>query len=79
MRSQPRTTRRSTRCGSSALTGAFELLLAEGDVIEAGALRIEVMATPGHTADSLSYRIDGNVWVGACLRVMRGCIRRRAA
>ena len=50
-----------------ALTGAFELLLAEGDVIEAGALRIEVMATPGHTADSLSYRIDGNVWVGDTL------------
>jgi len=50
-----------------ALTGAFELLLADGDVIEAGALRIEVMATPGHTADSLSYRIDGNVWVGDTL------------
>ena len=50
-----------------ALTGAFETLLADGDVIEAGALRIEVMATPGHTADSLSYRIEGNVWVGDTL------------
>lgn len=50
-----------------ALTGAFDLLLADGDVIEAGAVRIEVMATPGHTADSLSYRIDGNVWVGDTL------------
>lgn len=47
-----------------ALTGAFDLLLADGDVIQAGVLRIEVMATPGHTADGLSYRIDGNVWVG---------------
>ncbi|MHB8912471.1 MAG: MBL fold metallo-hydrolase [Lysobacter sp.] len=50
-----------------ALTGAFETLLADGDVVEAGALRIEVMATPGHTADSLGYRIDGNVWVGDTL------------
>ena len=50
-----------------ALADAFELLLAEGDVIQAGALRIEVMATPGHTADSLSYRIGGNVWVGDTL------------
>ena len=50
-----------------AFADAFELLLADGDVIEAGALRIEVMATPGHTADSLSYRIDGNVFVGDTL------------
>ena len=49
------------------LTGAFETLLADGDVVEAGALRIEVMATPGHTADGLSYRIDANVWVGDTL------------
>lgn len=49
------------------LTGAFDLLLADGDAIEAGALLIEVMATPGHTADSLSYRIDGNVFVGDTL------------
>ena len=47
-----------------ALTGAFDQLLADGEVIEAGSLRIEVMATPGHTADSLSYRIDDNVFVG---------------
>jgi len=47
-----------------ALTGAFDQLLADGDVLHAGTLRIEVLATPGHTADSLSYRIDGNVFVG---------------
>ena len=47
-----------------ALHDAFDALLDDGDVIEAGALRIEVLATPGHTADSLSYRIDGNVFVG---------------
>ena len=49
------------------LTDAFEQLLVDGEVIEAGALRIEVLATPGHTADSISYRIDGNVFVGDTL------------
>lgn len=50
-----------------ALADAFDLLLADGETIEAGVLRIEVMATPGHTADSISYRIDGNVFVGDTL------------
>jgi glyoxylase-like metal-dependent hydrolase (beta-lactamase superfamily II) len=47
-----------------ALTGAFDRILSDGDTIDAGALRITVMATPGHTADGVSYRIDGNVFVG---------------
>jgi glyoxylase-like metal-dependent hydrolase (beta-lactamase superfamily II) len=46
------------------LAEAFDVLLHDGDVIEAGSLHIEVMATPGHTADSLAYRVDGNVFVG---------------
>lgn len=50
-----------------ALDGAFEQLLADGDVVQAGSLRFEVMATPGHTSDSLSYRIDDNVFVGDTL------------
>lgn len=49
------------------LADAFQQLLVDGEVIEAGKLRIEVMATPGHTADSISYRIDGNVFVGDTL------------
>lgn len=49
------------------LADAFEQLLADGEVIEAGALRIEVLATPGHTADGISYRIDGNVFIGDTL------------
>jgi glyoxylase-like metal-dependent hydrolase (beta-lactamase superfamily II) len=49
------------------LADAFESLLADGDVIDAGALRIEVLATPGHTADGISYRIDGNVFIGDTL------------
>ena len=47
-----------------ALAGAFDATYAEGDVIEAGRLRFTVLATPGHTADSLGYAIDGHVFVG---------------
>ena len=50
-----------------ALTHAFDGLLSNGDTIDAVALRLEVIETPGHTADGLSYRIDGNVFVGDTL------------
>lgn len=50
-----------------ALRDAFDATFADGDVIEAGSLRFEVMATPGHTSDSLSYRIEDNVFVGDTL------------
>ena len=35
--------------------------LADGEVIDAAGLRITVMATPGHTADSLSFLVDDAV------------------
>ena len=50
-----------------ALANAFDATFEDGDVIEAGALRFAVMATPGHTSDSLSYAIDGHVFVGDTL------------
>ncbi len=50
-----------------ALVDAFDSLLADGQVVAAGALRIEVIALPGHTADSLGYRIGGNVFIGDTL------------
>ncbi|MGY0558937.1 MULTISPECIES: MBL fold metallo-hydrolase [unclassified Lysobacter] len=50
-----------------AVVHAFDQLLADGDVIHAGQLRIEVLATPGHTADGLSYRIGDNVFIGDTL------------
>ncbi|MFC7301776.1 MBL fold metallo-hydrolase [Cognatiluteimonas weifangensis] len=49
------------------LAHAFDALLIDGEVIEAGDLHIEVLAMPGHTADGLAYRIDGNVFVGDTL------------
>jgi glyoxylase-like metal-dependent hydrolase (beta-lactamase superfamily II) len=33
--------------------------LSDGEVIDAAGLRITVLATPGHTADSLSFLVDG--------------------
>ncbi|MEU0542595.1 MBL fold metallo-hydrolase [Nocardia sp. NPDC005978] len=33
--------------------------LSDGEVIEAAGLRITVLATPGHTEDSLSFLVDG--------------------
>ena len=40
--------------------------LADGDVVAAGELRLEVVGTPGHTADSLSFLLpeDGGLLTG---------------
>ena len=35
--------------------------LTDGEVIDAAGLRIKVLATPGHTADSVSFVVDGAV------------------
>lgn len=50
-----------------ALHDAFDATFSDGDALEAGALRFEVLATPGHTSDSLSYAIEGQVFVGDTL------------
>jgi glyoxylase-like metal-dependent hydrolase (beta-lactamase superfamily II) len=45
-----------------ALDPAFRLGslgLADGDVVEVGGAALRVVATPGHTADSLSFLLDG--------------------
>jgi glyoxylase-like metal-dependent hydrolase (beta-lactamase superfamily II) len=38
--------------------------LTDGEVIDAAALRITVLATPGHTADSVSFLLDDAVLTG---------------
>lgn len=48
--------------------------LADGDVVALGGLAIEVVATPGHTDDSLSFRVPGAVFTGDAL-LIRGCGR----
>ncbi|HET6296796.1 MAG TPA: MBL fold metallo-hydrolase [Kribbella sp.] len=59
-------------CGIRAVDPAFRIPtdhahgLAEGDVISAGELRIEVLPTPGHTLDSVCFWLpqDGSLLTG---------------
>jgi len=59
-------------CGVRAVDPAFRIPtdhahgLAEGDVITAGGLRIEVLPTPGHTMDSVCFWLpqDGSLLTG---------------
>jgi glyoxylase-like metal-dependent hydrolase (beta-lactamase superfamily II) len=43
---------------------AFDRLVADGEQLQLGSLAIDVIETPGHTPDSVSYRIGANVFVG---------------
>lgn len=45
----------------------FDRLLEDGDVIEAGALKIEVMHTPGHTPACNTYKIGTAIFTGDVL------------
>ena len=42
----------------------FDKLFSDGDVFRIGGLECEVIATPGHTNDSVSYRMGSVVFVG---------------
>lgn len=53
--------------GDAALANAFEHLFEDGDTVQAGALQLTVMATPGHTSDSLTYLLDGHAFIGDTL------------
>jgi len=45
----------------------FDRLLADGDILRLGALDIRVMATPGHTNDSLTYLVGDAAFIGDTL------------
>lgn len=45
----------------------FDRLFADGERLALGALAIEILATPGHTSDSVSYHIADAVFVGDTL------------
>jgi glyoxylase-like metal-dependent hydrolase (beta-lactamase superfamily II) len=45
----------------------FDRLLVDGETLSAGALAIEVLATPGHTPACVSYRIADAVFTGDAL------------
>ncbi|MFO0551517.1 MAG: MBL fold metallo-hydrolase [Polyangiaceae bacterium] len=57
-----------TVCGVAGATCA-DRRVQTGDVIELGALAIEVLSTPGHTDDSVSYRVADRVFTGDALLV----------
>jgi glyoxylase-like metal-dependent hydrolase (beta-lactamase superfamily II) len=46
-----------------------DVSVGEGDVVEAGKLRIQVLHTPGHTPDSVLYVFEGHVATGDTLFV----------
>lgn len=45
----------------------FDRLVSDGDVLDAGSIRIEVLETPGHTPACVSYKIDDALFVGDAL------------
>ena len=45
----------------------FDRLLADGEILEVGPLKIEVLHTPGHTPACVSYKIDDAVFTGDAL------------
>ena len=46
---------------------AFDHLLEDGDTLSFGGQTVHVIATPGHTADSLSFRINNYLFIGDTL------------
>ena len=52
---------------SEADAGAFGRLFASGERFGLGAMGVEVIPTPGHTDDSVSYRIGNAVFIGDTL------------
>lgn len=45
----------------------FDVLMNEGDILEAGTLKIGAIATPGHTPADLTYVIDDAIFTGDAL------------
>lgn len=59
----------ATSVGSVCGAECVSRKVRHGDVLELGELRIEVLETPGHTDDSLSYRVGNHVFTGDALLV----------
>ena len=62
------------RTGARAVAGkkgapCVDLRLGQGDVLELGEVKLEVLETPGHTDDSVSYRVGTRVFTGDALLV----------
>ena len=59
----------ATTVGSPLGADCVDKKVKHGDVIELGEVRVEVLETPGHTDDSLSYRVGDNVFTGDALLI----------
>jgi glyoxylase-like metal-dependent hydrolase (beta-lactamase superfamily II) len=62
------------RTGAKAVAGqsaapCADLHLVDGDLLTVGAMRIRVIATPGHTDDSLSFLVEDRVFTGDALLI----------
>lgn len=62
-----RTSARS--CASAAGAPCIDVKVRNGDTLPLGHLKIDVLGTPGHTDDSLSFLVDGHVFTGDALLV----------
>jgi glyoxylase-like metal-dependent hydrolase (beta-lactamase superfamily II) len=47
--------------------GQFDRLLKDGEVLEVGPFRVEVIATPGHTPACVTYKIEDAIFTGDAL------------
>ncbi len=63
--------RRTSARSAASAAGApcVDLKLHHGDTIELGSIAISVLATPGHTDDSLSFVAEGHVFTGDALLI----------
>ena len=64
----------ATAVGAACLSVGHDRALRDGDVLPLGRGALYVMATPGHTPGSVSYRWDENVFTGDAL-LIEGCGR----
>ena len=68
------------RKNAAILIGAYpepiiaDRLVKDGDIIEVGELKFEVIATPGHTKGSVTYKIEDTLFTGDTL--FRGTVGR---
>ena len=58
-----------TTVGSKLGAACADVHIGGGDRLPLGSLTIEVLATPGHTDDSVSYRVEDNVFTGDAMLV----------
>lgn len=63
--------RRTGARSAASASGApcIDLKLADGDVLKLGEIAIHVLATPGHTDDSVSFLAEGHVFTGDALLI----------